>query len=90
MAPHNTYARIWAENGPVALLLFLMIVGAACICSFQAWARSSAGAAGAVAIALALLMGVLVNAAVVDALHWRHFWVIVGLSVFSSHVWRRR
>ena len=37
------------------------------------------------ACALALLVGVLVNAAVVDALHWRHFWVILGLCVFASH-----
>jgi UDP-N-acetylmuramyl pentapeptide phosphotransferase/UDP-N-acetylglucosamine-1-phosphate transferase/O-antigen ligase len=90
MAPHNTYARIWAENGPVALILFMLIVGTACVCALRAWLRSSGGAAGAVAIALALLMGVLVNAAVVDALHWRHFWVLVGLCVFSSHVWRPR
>jgi UDP-N-acetylmuramyl pentapeptide phosphotransferase/UDP-N-acetylglucosamine-1-phosphate transferase/O-antigen ligase len=90
VAPHNTYARIWAENGPVALVLFLLIVAVACVCAFGAWFRSSEGAAGAVAIALALLVGVLVNAAVVDALHWRHFWVIVGLCVFSSHVWRTR
>ena len=90
MAPHNTYARIWAENGPAALILFLLIIGAAWVCAFQAWFRSRGSAGGAVAVALALLMGVLVNAAVVDALHWRHFWVIMCLCIFSSHAWSRR
>lgn len=90
MDPHNTYARIWAENGPAALLLFLLIIGATCFCAFRAWFRSSGSGGGALAVALALLMGVLVNAAVVDAVHWRHLWVIVGLCIFSSHAWRRR
>ena len=90
MDPHNTFLRIWAENGPAALLLFVLIVGAASIGAFQAWFKSSGNARDAIALALALLLGVLANAAVVDALHWRHFWVIVGLCIFSSHVLRRR
>jgi len=85
MDPHNTYLRIWAENGPAALLLFLVIVGAATISTFLAWFNTSGRTREAMACALALLVGVLVNAAVVDALHWRHFWVIVGLCVFASH-----
>jgi hypothetical protein len=90
MDPHNTYVRIWAENGPAALLLFLLIIGAASVCAFLAWFNTNARTRDAMAGALALLMGVLANAAVVDALHWRHFWVIVGLCIFSSNVWRRR
>jgi O-antigen ligase len=89
MAPHNTYARIWAENGPAALVLFVMIVAAAWVCTFQAWLRVGPSTASALAVVLALLMGVLVNAAVVDVLHWRHFWVLMCLCIFSSHVWRR-
>ena len=89
MAPHNTYARIWAENGPAALILFVLIVVAAWACAFQAWLRVRATAGSALAVVLALLMGVLVNAAVIDALHWRHFWVLLCLCIFSSHAWRR-
>jgi UDP-N-acetylmuramyl pentapeptide phosphotransferase/UDP-N-acetylglucosamine-1-phosphate transferase len=85
MDPHNTYLRIWAENGPAALLLFLVIVGSASIGTFLAWFNTSGRTREAMACALALLVGVLVNAAVVDALHWRHFWVILGLCVFASH-----
>jgi len=90
MDPHNTFVRIWAENGPAALLLFVMIVGAASIDAFLTWFNTRGIARDTVAGALALLLGVLANAAVVDALHWRHFWVIVGLCIFSSHVLRRR
>ena len=90
MAPHNTYARVWAENGPVSFVLFVLIIGAAWVCAFKSWFCTKGSAAGAMAVALALLMGVLVNAAVVDALHWRHFWVIVALCIFSSHALRRR
>lgn len=90
MDPHNTYVRIWAENGPAALLLFLLIIGAASACALQALSHTSGRARDAMACAFALLIGVLANAAAVDALHWRHFWVIVGLCIFSSHAWRRR
>ena len=90
MAPHNTYARVWAENGPASFVLFVLIIGAAWVRAFKSWFCTKGSAAGAMAVALALLMGVLVNAAVVDALHWRHFWVIVALCIFSSHAWRRR
>jgi O-antigen ligase len=85
MDPHNTYLRIWAENGPAALLLFLVIIATATMGTGLVWFNASGRAREAMAGALALLVGVLVNAAVVDALHWRHFWVILGLCVFASH-----
>jgi UDP-N-acetylmuramyl pentapeptide phosphotransferase/UDP-N-acetylglucosamine-1-phosphate transferase len=85
MDPHNTYLRIWAENGPAALLLFLVIIATATMGTVLVWFNASGRAREAMAGALALLVGVLVNAAVVDALHWRHFWVILGLCVFASH-----
>ena len=87
-APHNTYARIWAEQGPAALILFLVIVGAAWVAALQAWLHRKRGASSAVTVALALLAGLLVNAAVVDALHWRHFWVIICLCIFASSEWK--
>jgi O-antigen ligase len=90
MDPHNTYARVWAENGPAALLLFVLILGWAAARTLREWLAAAGSARDATAAALALLAGLLVNVAVVDALHWRHFWVLLGLCVFASHAWKGR
>lgn len=82
MDPHNTYVRIWAENGPVAMGLFAVI-----LLLMLAHALQERLAAGrwdpALVCAFALLAGALVNASVVDTLHWRHFWVIFAVCLFS-------
>jgi UDP-N-acetylmuramyl pentapeptide phosphotransferase/UDP-N-acetylglucosamine-1-phosphate transferase len=82
MDPHNTYVRIWAENGPAALALFsaiLLLLAAhavqECMGNRKLHPRFIC--------AFALLAGALVNAGVVDTLHWRHFWVILAVCVFS-------
>jgi hypothetical protein len=82
MDPHNTYVRIWAENGPVALALFslfLLLLAAHALQECMGGRRLHPG----FVCAFALLAGALVNASVVDTLHWRHFWVIVAVCVFS-------
>ena len=80
--PHNTYVRIWAENGPVALALFsifLLLLGAHALQECLGGRRLHP----AFICAFALLAGALVNASVVDTLHWRHFWIILAVCVFS-------
>ncbi|ROZ77083.1 O-antigen ligase family protein [Ramlibacter sp. WS9] len=80
--PHNTYVRIWAENGPVALTLFsvfLLLLAAHALQECMGGRRLHP----AFICAFALLAGALVNAAVVDTLHWRHFWIILAVCVFS-------
>jgi O-antigen ligase len=82
MDPHNTYVRIWAENGPVALALFstfLLLLAAHALQQCLGGRRLHP----AFVCAFALLAGALVNAAVVDTLHWRHFWVILAICVFT-------
>lgn len=82
MDPHNTYVRIWAENGPVAMGLFAVILLLMLAHALQE--RLAAGRWDAALVcALALLAGALVNASVVDTLHWRHFWVIFAVCLFS-------
>jgi UDP-N-acetylmuramyl pentapeptide phosphotransferase/UDP-N-acetylglucosamine-1-phosphate transferase len=89
MDPHNTYVRIWAENGPVALGLFaviLLLLAAhaiqECLGGHKLHPRFIC--------AFALLAGALVNASVVDTLHWRHFWVILVVALFSFNSRSRR
>lgn len=80
--PHNTYVRIWAENGPVALALFsvfLLLLAAHALQECLGGRRLHPG----FVCAFVLLAGALVNASVVDTLHWRHFWIILAVCVFS-------
>lgn len=81
MDPHNTYVRIWAENGPVGMMLFaavLLLLLAHALQEFLARRMNTA-----FACAFALLAGALVNASVVDTLHWRHFWILLAVCLFS-------
>ncbi|MES3004295.1 MAG: glycosyltransferase, partial [Pseudomonadota bacterium] len=82
MDPHNTFVRIWAENGPVALVLFsvfLLLLAAHALQECMGGRRLNA----AFICAFASLAGALLNAGVVDTLHWRHFWIILAVCVFS-------
>lgn len=87
MDPHNTYARIWAENGPVSLILFLIFLLLLLTHVLQECIGRSLHPPFICAVSL--LAGALVNAAVVDTLHWRHFWIIVAVCVFSFNPYRR-
>ncbi|MDI6771315.1 MAG: hypothetical protein QME77_01840 [bacterium] len=71
-ATHSLYLRILAENGllafvPFAAFLVLHIV--------------RAGLSGATI--LAILVGQLLNGFVIDTLHWRHLWVLLGLAAWN-------
>jgi O-antigen ligase len=82
MDPHNTFVRIWAENGPVALALFsvfLLLLSAHALQECMGGRKLSP----AFVCAFASLAGALLNAGVVDTLHWRHFWIILAVCVFS-------
>lgn len=81
-AAHNTYLRVLAENGIAgftlligALLGFLwkslktcLVVKGEETVAATAWLCSS-------------LVGILAESFVIDTLHWRHFWILVGLSL---------
>jgi O-antigen ligase len=79
MDPHNTYLRIFAEYGWVSgvllLLLFLVIIGV--LLKKSVFHHKSEF--NIYLVLLCALAGTLVNIIVVDALHWRHFWVLFAL-----------
>jgi len=82
MDPHNTYARMFAENGGASLALFACIVLMIAIRGLRDALRARTVDTWLIA-SFALLAGTLVNASVVDALHWRHFWIILALCAFA-------
>ncbi len=76
---HSTYVRVLAEQGPLGLALWLTLclltLGLAIGNAFAG--RTSAGI-GSAAL-LGAWCGLLFNSVVVDTLHWRHLWVVLGL-----------
>lgn len=80
---HSTYIRVLAENGVVGLVLFLLGV-------FSVFARSFRIARGlpfqhpmkpTTVWIFSSLAGILVESIVIDTLHWRHLWFLVGLGL---------
>lgn len=80
---HSLYIRLFIEGGVVGLCLFL----AGLVLLARDWRRSAKGCGWECAgflIAPALL-GILVQGATIDIIHWRHFWIVLGvMSVASS------
>jgi O-antigen ligase len=85
---HNTFLRVLVENGLVGVLLlalglagfFRLAIGSiisACRIADRSWLADSAWLTGS-------LTAVLAESWLIDTLHWRHFWVILGF-VFAYH-----
>ena len=72
---HNVYLRVFAENGWVSLVSYLAML------SQMAWIvwrkrRDPLGLTLGVGLAVLFLSGL-----VIDTLHWRFFWVLLGASL---------
>ncbi len=87
---HNTYIRVFAENGIFGFALFMMAVAIVLKFGIQlARVASRQGIQGHLVEAswlLAALVGVLVESLVVDTLHWRHLWIVAGFVMGLHHM----
>jgi hypothetical protein len=78
---HSMYLRVLAENGVPGFALFFGAV-------FWGLGRSLRAALGAqqaetaalCAFVAACMAGILVNGAVIDVNHWRHFWLLLAMA----------
>ena len=79
-ATHSSYMRVLSENGLFGLFCF---VGFLLSTLVQAIARASTARTrewrGIYLAAAACICGHLINSAVVDTVHWRHFWFLLAL-----------
>lgn len=73
---HNTYLRVWVENGVIGLLGFLCFIIFTC---FRALKNYYIYKDDVSLLVLASLVGILINSLVIDTLHWRHFWLLLAL-----------
>ena len=87
-SPHSLYVRVIAESGwggAVSFLVFLLLT------IRQAWwiAVTDWRYASISAVVFASLVGILANSFFVDTLHWRHFWMLLGMTWGLSGLCRR-
>lgn len=80
MATHSLYIRAFVEHGYLgALVLFLLIM--VTVIRVTGLALTAPGwQQGFFAVVAACLVGALANSVVIDSIHWRHLWLLMGLA----------
>ena len=85
VAAQSTFVRVFAEQGPVALLLWVAILMVTLVLALRnvVVGRDTYGI-GSAAL-LGAWCGMILNSTVVDTLHWRHMWVVAALIWASTN-----
>jgi hypothetical protein len=78
---HSLYARTLAEHGvpglaALSLFILILLIGT-CFRALQEITRPYGLSAKVVAACMA---GLALNSAVIDTIHWRHFWLVLALA----------
>ena len=76
---HNLYIRLLLENGIIGFILFLSVLIYIFIKLIVMDKNVRKG--GMSTMLLSILLGIMVNSAFIDTLHWRHFWFFIGMSL---------
>jgi hypothetical protein len=78
---HSLYAKTLAEHGVLGLAALALLIGALVVPLAQRALRErTTKAVLPDALLLGLIFGQLINSFVIDSIHWRHFWVVLGLA----------
>ncbi|MFI5038030.1 MAG: O-antigen ligase family protein, partial [Solirubrobacterales bacterium] len=79
VAAQSTFVRVFSEQGPVALLLWVALLLVTLVLALRnvVVGRDTYGI-GSAAL-LGAWCGLILNSVVVDTLHWRHMWVVAAL-----------
>src|SRR5436190_14883422 len=79
VATHSTFVRVFAEQGPFGLLMWIALLLATLVFALRnvVVGRDTYGI-GSAAL-LGAWCGLIFNSTVVDTLHWRHLWVVAAL-----------
>jgi hypothetical protein len=78
---HSLYVRTLAEHGILGLASLGLLIGALVFPLAQrAWIDRDKSGVLSASILLAIIIGQLVNSLVIDSIHWRHLWVILGIT----------
>jgi O-antigen ligase len=85
VATHSMYLRPLVENGVVGFLTLIGLVIFSVLRSLRLALQTADPQWRALfTVVAACLVGLLVNGAVIDTIHWRHMWLLLGLA-WASH-----
>lgn len=85
IASHNLFVEVLTENGILGLVgLLLMTIALLSRLLVVGRLRVGSNAAHFLApeVCAAAIVGIIFNSLVVDTLHWRHFWILIGFTLF--------
>ena len=77
-AAHNLFVRLIFENGFIAAFFFFITLIYIALDAFNL-CRKNWKESWQLAPALAIFLSFLMTSFVIDTLHWRHFWILVGV-----------
>lgn len=79
-APHSLYIRTFAEQGIFGILSFLFLVILLMIPAGLQAIKSNDKLFGlSSSLIFSISFGLLLNSFLIDTIHWRHFWFVLGL-----------
>jgi O-antigen ligase len=80
LSTHSLYYRVLSENGFLSLAILAVFMAASLYRALRLTMQSPSDSwRNLYAVLSACLLGLLLNSAVVDTLHWRHTWLLLGL-----------
>lgn len=82
---HSLYVRTMLESGSLSLILLLIAIGNIIIRLFYAEKYCKKRLVVNYAVPFSIMVSLMVNSIVIDTIHWRHFWLFVGVSL--SMLW---
>lgn len=78
---HSLYVRTLAEQGVVGLFSLLSLLGGIVLATFNLALKEKYHLRILSAkVILAIVIGQLINSFVIDSIHWRHFWFVLGIA----------
>lgn len=81
MGTHSLYLRVLAEQGWLGITALLMLIATIIVFLLRVIRFPSSPFQRSLAtIVLASLIAILANSFFIDTLHWRHFWLLLGLA----------
>jgi hypothetical protein len=79
-ATHNSYLRVFSENGILGFLSFTAFLLVTLLRSVLLSQRATSSVQRSVfALVAAAIVGTMLNSFTIDTLHWRHFWLLLAL-----------